>query len=79
MPMEIPPASRTDPSLIQVGVIFDTPFEKGCKVRTEPDANGEFLGLDSDGVECSFSVRGMPLYIHGVADSKPSKNRGEHA
>lgn len=43
--------------------IFDTEFETGCKVITEPDADGNFNAYDSDGVECQFNiemVRGAP-------------------
>jgi hypothetical protein len=38
------------------GTIFDTPFEQGCEVITEPDAQSNFNAYDSEHVECSFSV-----------------------
>lgn len=68
MVSDIPPPSSTDPRLIHDGIIFDTPFEEGCKVLTEPDGDGEFLALDSTGVECSFSISGMLLYIRDPED-----------
>lgn len=41
---------------ITPGVIFDTPFETGCVALTEPDADGNFEGRDSDGVACDFTL-----------------------
>lgn len=41
---------------ISPGQTFNTKYESGCKAITEPDENGQFTGLDSDGVECDFSV-----------------------
>lgn len=38
------------------GTIFDTPFEQGCEVITEPDDLTNFQAYDSDRVVCSFSV-----------------------
>lgn len=38
------------------GAVFDTPFESGCVALEEPDVDGNFLGRDSDGVECQFNV-----------------------
>lgn len=35
---------------------FGTEFESGCVATTAPDENGDFLALDSDGVECLFHV-----------------------
>ena len=41
---------------LKPGTIFATPFESGCIVVTEPNEDGGFLALDSDKVECWFSV-----------------------
>lgn len=41
---------------IEKGMIFDTVAEKGCRVLSEPDEDGKFLGLDTRGVECEFPV-----------------------
>lgn len=38
------------------GTEFDTPFERGCIVVTLPDGLGTFIALDSDGVECEFTL-----------------------
>lgn len=35
---------------------FDTEYEQGCVATTEPDEEGNFSGLDSDGVACDFNV-----------------------
>lgn len=43
--------------IFAIGDVFATPFEAGCVVTTLPDdASGIFYALDSDGVECSYSV-----------------------
>jgi len=36
------------------GTIFDTPFETGCEVITEPATDGTFDAYDSDRVVCLF-------------------------
>lgn len=43
---------------MQVGDVFNTPFEAGCVVTDVRDLEdfGVFLALDSDGVECQFSL-----------------------
>lgn len=41
---------------MQIGDTFSTLYEKRCIVITLPDSEGEFIALDSDGVECSFHV-----------------------
>lgn len=41
---------------IKPGTVFDTPFEKGCVAQEVPNAGGGFVGIDSEGVECMFSV-----------------------
>jgi len=41
---------------IKKGTVFDTPAESGCVALTEPDENGDFNALDSDGVECQFNI-----------------------
>jgi hypothetical protein len=46
---------------LAIGDTFNTPFEKGCVVTEEPDERGQFLALDSDGVECSFHVKMVSL------------------
>ncbi len=38
------------------GMIFDTPFETGCRAVTAPDARGNFDAYDSEGVLCSFNT-----------------------
>jgi hypothetical protein len=48
---------------LPIGTVFDTPAESGCVVTSLPDADGNFLALDSDGVECSFS-RVMVARVH---------------
>jgi hypothetical protein len=40
---------------MKVGDKFSTPFEKGCVVTKESDIYGNFLALDSDGIECQFN------------------------
>lgn len=38
--------------------VFNTPFEEGCVATSSPDPwSGQFDALDSDGVECSFSLQ----------------------
>ena len=41
---------------LSVGMLFDTPYEKGCRVLSLPNAQGAFIGLDSDGVEVEFHI-----------------------
>ena len=48
---------------LEIGTVFNTPFETGCIVTSEltPFKNGRttgssFLALDSEGVECQFST-----------------------
>lgn len=41
---------------MEIGMKFDTNYETGCIVVALPDAQGNFVGLDSDGVECEFHV-----------------------
>lgn len=40
---------------IRIGRTFNTPYEKGCVVASEPDIVGNFDAYDSDGVLCSYS------------------------
>lgn len=47
-----------------IGQRFCTPYEHGCIVTSLPDEDGEFLALDSDGVECSFNVDMITLHDH---------------
>ncbi|MFI9271811.1 hypothetical protein ACIGXM_13990 [Kitasatospora sp. NPDC052896] len=47
------------PDQITPGAVFDTPFESGCVVVTELDADGHFDGYDSDGVLCSGFLLAM--------------------
>lgn len=42
--------------MIHVGQSFDTAFERKCVCVTEPDEFGNFEGIDSEGVRCTFSV-----------------------
>lgn len=41
---------------IERGTVFDTTFESGCIARTNPDRDGNFIALDSDGIDCRFNV-----------------------
>jgi hypothetical protein len=41
---------------LTIGMMFDTAYEQGCVVVSLPDAQGNFIALDSDGVECDFHV-----------------------
>ena len=41
---------------IKVGTVFDTEYESSCVAVSEPNADGEFIAKDSDGVECWFNV-----------------------
>ena len=41
---------------LPVGCKFDTRYESGCRVTRTVDNYGEFLALDSDGVECAYTV-----------------------
>lgn len=50
------PAKKADAPAVTIGQRFDTPFENGCIVVTSPDETGSFIGLDSDGEACSYSV-----------------------
>lgn len=40
---------------IMPGVYFSTEVEEGCEVTGTPDAWGNFLALDHEGVECQFN------------------------
>lgn len=42
--------------VIALGTVFDTPFENGCVAVEAPDDLGNFVALDSDGVECLFFI-----------------------
>lgn len=55
---------------IVAGAVFDTPFEEGCVAQSAPDQNGNFDGLDSDGVLCGFSTS-MPIKVRPSADGAP--------
>lgn len=48
-----------------VGLVFDTDYEKSCIALTNPDENDNFLGLDSDKVECSFSLVMVTRFYDG--------------
>lgn len=51
-----------DTATITPGARFSTAtpdgrrIETGCIVVTGPDEFGEFVGIDSDGIECGFGV-----------------------
>lgn len=47
------------------GQVFSTPYESGCVVTELPESNGNFMALDSDGVECLFNL----VMVSSVADS----------
>jgi hypothetical protein len=42
---------------MNVGDVFNTPFESGCIVTEEPDQFGNFLALDHEGVECQYNMK----------------------
>lgn len=46
------------------GAEFDTPFERGCIVVTLPNSRGNFVALDSAGVECHYTLD-MVTCVHG--------------
>lgn len=46
--------TKADPALIAPGTIFDTPYESGCVALSAPDEQGNFDGVDSDGVVCGY-------------------------
>lgn len=46
---------------IEPGRVFCTPFERDCVVVTSPDADENFLALDSNGVECELSIAVVTL------------------
>ena len=41
---------------LKPGMVFRTAHEQGCVVVTEPNDQGEFRALDTDGVECAYSI-----------------------
>ena len=41
---------------LTIGTRFATEAETGCVVTGPVEDNGNFLALDSDGVECSFNI-----------------------
>jgi len=41
---------------VHPGTRFSTDFETGCVAIEEPDQFGSFGALDSEGVECGFSL-----------------------
>jgi hypothetical protein len=41
---------------MEPGATFATPFEEGCVVKERADAEGNFLGADSEGVEVLYST-----------------------
>jgi hypothetical protein len=49
-----------------VGGLFDTVAERGCVATSEPDEVGNFLAVDSEGVECEFTTR-MIVQVHAAA------------
>lgn len=44
------------PHELSVGTRFATEGETGCQVTAGPDEHGNFRALDSDGVECRFTI-----------------------
>lgn len=40
----------------KVGDKFDCTYESGCTVVTEPNEDGDFEGIDSDGIQCVCTV-----------------------
>jgi hypothetical protein len=40
----------------KVGTVFETEFEGGCVMTTVPDEYGQFMAIDSDGVECGYQI-----------------------
>ncbi|MFD9815071.1 hypothetical protein [Streptomyces sp. NPDC059080] len=60
---------------ISEGMIFNTVAEKGCLALGDSDEDGNFVGQDSNGVECLFStamvVHARPPGFHVVARLEP--------
>jgi hypothetical protein len=48
---------------LKVGTRFDTEFESYCVVTDPPDELGNFLAIDSEGVECQYGIE-MVEHIH---------------
>ena len=42
--------------MLTIGMVFATKYEKGCLCVTLPDSEGNFIGIDSDGVECDYHI-----------------------
>jgi len=42
--------------IIIEGTIFDTEFESNCLALTMPDVDGGFVGMDSDGMLCDYTL-----------------------
>jgi hypothetical protein len=42
--------------VLRVGCEFDTKYERGCRVVTMVDDNGNFTATDSDGAVCLYST-----------------------
>lgn len=48
---------------ITPGTKFSTPYEDNCTVVTQVDGLGCFVGIDSDGVKCTYFIE-MVTKIH---------------
>lgn len=62
---------------ITKGTTFNTDFEQGCIAQGEPDVDGSFDALDSDGVLCSYGVemvQGHPDYISRITNPFTNPN-----
>ena len=55
---------------LEPGVRFDTESERGCLVQTSPDADGNFDGVDSDGVEVTFTVRMIKRLLPSLEETQ---------
>jgi hypothetical protein len=49
-----------------VGGLFDTIAERECVATSEPDDVGNFLAVDSEGVECEFTTQ-MIVRVHATS------------
>lgn len=50
------PYLKVLPHQLTIGARFATEAETGCAVPGPVEDNGNFMALDSDGVECSFNI-----------------------
>ena len=56
---------------MEIGQVFNTPFEEGCVVTGAADADGNFMAKDSDGVECRFNE----VMVMKVDDTRSDRDK----